>query len=153
VFIQEQVQSRGYVPFPAAAREIVGASHPVKGPSVYWNYERHGNFVVLSRDALRSDDYVDVGRYKIYDVTGEDDGGRIRVPGPLDDVIQSNFFEGARVIYLAHREMTGADNPTLYLLTNRQFATLLPEQMQPDATDDEGLRDALIDLPEFLPGP
>lgn len=155
VFLQEQVQTRRYVPFPAAAREVVGVDHEVHGPSVYWNYERNANYVVLSNYALRDPSYVDVGRYKIYDVEADDGaGGRIRVPEGLDAVVRSNFLEGTRVVYLAHREMVESDDPTLYLLSNAQFRNLLPRQVRETAADgDAAMREALFDLPEFLSSP
>ena len=53
------------------------AEHPLDGESVHWNYERHSDYVVLSRRPLEAPEYVDVGRYKVYD-GGENRQRRVR---------------------------------------------------------------------------
>lgn len=156
-FVQEEVQAEQYIPFPAEVRAIAGYDHELHGPSVHWNYERNAGYVVLSNYQLRGSNYVDVGRYSVYDVeAGDDGGGRIRPPGSLDGVIKSNFLPGTRVVYLAYREMVESENPTVYLLSDRQFRSLLPQgarDVASEGTADDEIREALFDLPAFLPSP
>ncbi len=122
---------------------------------MFWNYERGANYVVLSEHPLRKPEYVDVGRTSVYDVEpGDGTGGRVRLPADIDGVVRSNFLEGQRVYYLAYDEMEDGDNGTLYLLTAAQFRRLLPGGVQAPAADgEESLREAVLDLPAFLPVP
>ena len=119
--LQERVQSNRYIPMPDSAREVVGMDHPLEGPSVFWNYERHSNYVVLSRESLAGDNYVDVGRYRMYDADGDGTGVRIRPPEGLSDVVASSFETGERVMYLAYESMTTGANPSVYLLSTAQL--------------------------------
>ena len=150
------MQADRYVPLPAPVRSVVGVDHPVDGPSVFWNYERNAGYVVLSEQALRESNYVDVGRYSIYDVEpGDGADGRIRPPADLDAVVRSNFVTGQQVFYLAYEAMEAGDNGTVFLLTASQFRQLLPTGVQDPADGANGrpLRDAVLDLPAFLPPP
>jgi hypothetical protein len=156
--VQETVQSNGYIPLPDDVRTVVEMEHPLDGPSVYWNYEQHSNYVVLSQDPLQKRNYVDVGRYTIYDAKGGNGQVRVRPPGRLDDLIRSQFTEGSRVMFLAYEEMAENDNGMVYLLSTGQVLKLLPDASvdgTPTATADGGisLKDALTKLPGFLPAP
>jgi len=165
--VQETVQANRYVPLPADIETVVGTDHPLDGPSVFWNYERNSNYVVLSQRALGEPNYVDVGRYSIYD--REDDGGaddardgdtasdrgRIRPPDALNEVVRSRFVPGQRVAYLAYEEMVAGENGTAYLLTADQLLDLLPEDIDGDRRAEEsgGFVDAILNAPGILPAP
>jgi hypothetical protein len=147
--LQETVGTNGYVPMPERVRRTVEEDHPLDGPSVFWNYERHSNYVVLSRRSLQGTNYVGVGRYRVYDA--DTDGQvRIRPPDSLTEVVRSNFAEGSRVMYLAYEEMTAGENPTVYLLSEGQLLDLLPEEA---GTRPGDLSDAILNTPGFLPAP
>jgi len=165
--LQEQVQTNGYIPLPAEIRNIVETDHPLDGPSVYWNYEQNSHYVVLSEQALQRPNYVDVGRYKIYDAEAESRQVRVRPPDRLNDVVRSHFTEGNRVAYLVYEEMADNDNGMVYLLSSGQLLSLLPESegsdaATPEATDaaateasaDGGLslKQAILKMPGLLPG-
>lgn len=150
IFIQEEVLSDGKIPLPSDVRTVVERDHELYGPTIYWNYERNAKYVVLSREPLRKSNYVDVDRYKIHD------DGRIHVPNKLNEVVRSHFLEGTRVNFMAYDEMIESDNPTVFLLSNPQFRSLLPNAAQDavcDDTDDETLRESMMELPAFLPHP
>lgn len=116
--------------------------------SVFWNYERHSRYLVLSTRPLTRDNYQPVERTKIYT---EGKHSKIRPPDVLSDVILSTFQEGTELFYLASQEMTRADGiQSVYLLTRNQLLTLLPE----DATStDSSLKQAVLTTPGFLPAP
>ena len=148
---QETVGANRYVPLPPEVRAVVAFDHPLDGPSAHWNYERHSNYVVLSRRALSAPEYVDVGRYKVYD-GGENRQRRVRPPERLDEVVRSNFEPGSRVVYLAYEEMTEAENPAVYLLSTAQLLSLLPDEAGPTPGAD-AMTEALLRMPGFLPPP
>lgn len=152
--VQETVQANRYVPLPDPVRDVVETDHPLDGPSVFWNYERNSNYVVLSEQGLNRPSYVDVGRYKVYGADGEGQV-RVRPPDRLAEVLASNFAEGSRVMYLAYDEMVEGDNGTAYLLSSGQLLDLLPtgaaESVAGDGGDD--LRTAILREPGFLPAP
>ena len=154
---QVTVQSNRYLPFPAKVRDVVGRDHPIKGPSVFWNYEQNAGFAVLSKESLQKPTYVDVARSKIYDVkAGEPGQGRLRPPTELDGVLRSKFTEGSQFYYLAYDSMEESDNPTTYLLSHDQFTSLLPTGMQDSIAtgfETEDFQEALFELPAFLPQP
>jgi hypothetical protein len=152
--VQETVGANRYVPLPPAVREAVAFDHPLDGESVHWNYERHSDYAVLSRRALEAPEYVDVGRYKVYD-GGENRQRRVRPPERLDDVVRSNFEPESRVVYLAYDEMVDGENPSVYLLSTAQLLALLPDEAgRPTAGEDGGaMTEALLRMPGFLPPP
>jgi len=152
--VQETVQANRYVPLPEEVRSVVGVDHPLDGPSVYWNYERNSNYVVLSERGLNRPSYVDVGRYKVYGADGEGQV-RIRPPDRLAEVLASNFAEGSRVMYLAYDEMVEDDNAAVYLLSTGQLLDLLPDGASESVAGDGGddLRQAILRQPGFLPAP
>lgn len=148
--LQVSVGSNGYIPLPPEVRKSVEEEHPLDGPSVFWNYERHSNYVVLSRRSLQGPSYVDVGRYKVYDAESVGQV-RIRPPDALTEVVRSNFGPESRVMFLAYEEMVTGDNPTVYLLSTGQLLDLLPAEVS--ARPGERLTDAILDTPGFLPAP
>lgn len=147
--VQETVGTNRYVPLPSDVREVIEVDHPLDGPSVYWNYERHSKFVVLSERSLREPNYVDVGRYSVYDADAQQ--ARVRPPDALDEVVTSRFNAGSRVVYLAYEEMTAGENRTVYLLSTGQLLDLLPEDIE--RRPGEGFTEALLRTPGFLPPP
>lgn len=147
--VQEVVGTNRYVPLPPEVREIVEVEHPLDGPSVHWNYEQHSKFVVLSERSLVQSNYVDVGRYSVYDADTEQP--RVRPPDGLTEVVASRFTAGARVVFLAYEEMTAGDNPTVYMLSTGQLLDLLPEDIE--RNPGEGFTEALLRTPGFLPPP
>jgi hypothetical protein len=151
---QETVQANRYVPLPDQVRSVVAVDHPLDGPSVFWNYDEHSTYVVLSQRGLRRQNYVDVGRYKVYG-DGEDGQVRIRPPDRLTEVLASNFQEGSRVMYLAYDEMVEGDNSAVYLLSTGQLLDLLPSGASESVAGDGGtdLREAILRNPGFLPAP
>jgi hypothetical protein len=150
---QETVGANRYVPLPPTIRETVAFEHPLDGESVHWNYERHSDYVVLSERPLEAPEYVDVGRYKVYD-GGENRQRRVRPPERLDEVVRSNFEPDSRVVYLAYAEMVEAENPSVYLLSTAQLLALLPDEAGgPTPGDDGAMTEALLRMPGFLPPP
>lgn len=147
--VQETVGTNRYVPLPPEVRQVVEVDHPLDGPSVYWNYERHSKFVVLSERSLRESNYVDVGRYSVYDADA--DRARVRPPDALNEVVASRFTAEARVVYLAYEEMTTGENRTVYLLSTGQLLDLLPEDIE--RRPGEGFTETLLRTPGFLPSP
>ncbi len=152
--IQATVQANRYVPLPPEVRAVVEVDHPLDGSSVFWNYDRNANYVVLSERSLHGPEYVDVGRFKVYGADAEGQA-RIRPPDRLNEVLRSNFVEGSRVMYLAYEAMTDGDNGSVYLLTTAQLLDLLPESATGPAAADggDGLREAIFRTPGFLPTP
>jgi hypothetical protein len=153
--LQETVQKNRYVSLPAPIRSVVGAEHPLDGPSVYWHYDRNSNYVVLADHVLSEPAYVDVGRFKIYGAADADSRDRIRPPDGLDRVVRSQFTEDTRVVYLADEEMTAEG--VAYLLSTAQLLDVLPDGSAAAQTVSDGgpkpLQDALLQLPGFLPAP
>lgn len=148
ILLQETVQKGNLIPLPADVKDNVGINHEISGPSIHWNYEKNSQFVVLSAYSLREPNYVNMGRFKIYE------GDRIRIPENLDPVIKSRFREGVRVVYLAYEEMTTGENATTYLLTNTQVQQLLPSEAEtPQRSSQPDLQSALMDLPGFIEPP
>jgi len=148
--IQEPVGQNRYVPLPSPVRAAVTSEHPLDGECLHWNFEQHSNYVVLSRGPLSKPNYVDVGRYSVYDTDSESDAARIRPPEPLDDVVRSGFVPGGRVTFLAHDEMLG-DDPAVYLLSEGQLLELLPgDAAGGDAAPDD-VAAALLRTPGFMP--
>lgn len=148
--IQETVGQNRYIPLPAAVRDAVASEHPLDGECVYWNYESHSNFAVLSRRPLSESSYVDVGRYKVYD-TGADGGeARIRPPDALGTVVRSGFLPEGRVTYLAHDGMLG-EEPAAYLLSEAQLLRLLPDATGSSAASADDIAAALLRTPGFMP--
>lgn len=152
--VQETVQANRYVPLPERIRAVVVVDHPLMGESVFWNYERNSNYVVLSEQGLNKPSYVDVGRYKVYGADG-DGQLRIRPPDRLTEVLTSNFLTGNRVMYLAYEEMVAGENAAVYLLSTGQLLDLLPATAGEAGIGDGGddLRDAVLRQPGFLPAP
>ncbi|WP_436932835.1 hypothetical protein [Halosimplex halobium] len=152
---QVRVQSERFLPLPANVYEVVGHDHPIKGPSVFWNYEENAGITVLSKDSLQNDRYVDVARTKVYDIdSGETGRGRIRAPSDLDAVLRSKFVEGNVFYHFAHGSMEETENPSMYLLSANQFMSLLPDGVSGAVAEDpkqDDIHDALVQLPAFLP--
>lgn len=160
MFYQEEVKSDRKIPLPPEVHTVVGDDHEVHGHSVYWNYERNADYIVLSQYALREPNYGDVTRTKVYGAEhGEETTGYIRIPEGLSDLVRSNYLEGTRVNYMAYREMLAGDNPTVFLLSNAQFQRLLPSGVRAsvdgdrEGADDRELEESLMNLPAFLPSP
>lgn len=148
--IQEPVGRNRYIPLPVEVRRAVTDDHPLDGESLYWHYERHSNFVVLSRNSLSQPNYVDVGRYKVYDTGDDGDHARIRPPDALDTVVRSGFVPDGRVTYLAHDEML-CESPAVYLLSEGQLLGVLPDIDDDAVTDPDEIASALLRTPGFLP--
>lgn len=148
--IQERVGQNRYVPLPRRVRETVTAEHPLDGECIHWNYEQHSNFVVLSRGPLSEPNYVDVGRYSVYDTDSDGDGARIRPPEALDEVVRSGFLPDGRVTFLAHDEMLG-ENPAVYLLSEGQLLALLPDETGTENATPDDIASALLRTPGFMP--
>lgn len=146
--IQETVGQNRYVPLPAEVRTVVTREHPLDGECVHWNYERHSNFAVLSRESLSKPNYVDVGRYKVYD--GDEERARIRPPDALDEVVRSGFLPEGRVTYIAHEEALG-ENPAVYLLSAGQLLGLLPDSTDGERASADDIASALLRTPGFMP--
>ncbi|MFC6720309.1 hypothetical protein [Halobacteriaceae bacterium SHR40] len=142
---------------PREVLNSVGYDHEVHGPSIHWNYERNGDYIILSNYPLRESNYVDIERTKIYDIDTIDNGpGRIRIPGSMDDKVKSHFFEGTRVNYMAYTEMLEQDNPAVFVLSNPQLQQLLPREASEVITESDGSDDldqSVFELPAFLPSP
>jgi hypothetical protein len=107
---------------------------------------------VLSRRPLEAPEYVDVGRYTVYD-GGENRQRRVRPPERLDDVVRSNFEPESRVVYLAYEGMVAAENPSVYLLSTAQLLALLPDGADRPTAGDGAMTEALLRMPGFLPPP
>lgn len=148
--IQETVGQNRYIPLPGPVRDAVAAEHPLDGECVYWNYESHSNFAVLSRRPLSESSYVDVGRYKVYDTEAEGKDARIRPPDALETVIRSGFLPHGRVTYLAHDGMLG-EEPAVYLLSETQLLRLLPDATGTDEPSADDIASALLRTPGFMP--
>lgn len=152
---QVRVQSERFLPIPEDVYEVIGHDHPIKGPSVFWNYEENAGITVLSKDSLQNDRYVDVARTKVYDLeSGETGRGRIRAPSDLDAVLRSKFIEGNTFYYFAHGSMEETENPSMYLLSADQFLSLLPDDVSGTVagdTEQDVIHEALVQLPAFLP--
>ena len=148
--IQETVGQNRYVPLPSPVRAAVAEEHPLDGECVYWNYEDHSKFAVVSRRPLTESSYVDVGRYKVYDTDADGDEARIRPPDGLETVVRSGFLPDGRVTYLAHDGMLG-EAPAVYLLTEPQLLRLLPDSAGPDAAAPDYIAAALLRTPGFMP--
>lgn len=148
--IQEPVGENRFVPLPPAVRSVVADDHPLDGECVHWNYERHSNFAVLSRDPLSKSNYVDVGRYRVYDTDVEGDRARVRPPDALDTVVRSGFVPGGRVTFLAHEAMLGED-PAVYLLSEAQLLGLLPDETGAGEATPDDIAAALLRTPGFVP--
>jgi len=148
--IQETVGQNRYIPLPGPVRAAVAEEHPLDGECVYWNYEDHSKFAVLSRRPLTGSSYVDVGRYKVYDTDADGDEARIRPPDALETVVRSGFLPEGRVTYLAHDGMLG-EAPAVYLLTEPQLLRLLPDATGPDAAAADEIAAALLRTPGFMP--
>lgn len=148
--IQESVGQNRYVPLPSEVRAVVTEEHPLDGESLYWNYEQHSKFAVLSRAPLSKPNYVDVGRYKVYDAAGEGDQTRVRPPEALEEVVRSGFQPDGRVTFLAHEEMLG-ENPAVYLLSEGQLLGLLPDSTATGEAGADDIASALLRTPGFMP--
>lgn len=157
LFVQEKVQQDRYIPMPEEVQSVVGRTREVYGPVVHWNYETNAQYIILSDYPLKDSSYSEVTEAKIYDIDKIGDGrGRIRVPKRLNDVVRSYYFEGARVNYLAHQEMTQANNRSVFLLPNQQLQQILPPTLANDVMDGPDaneIQESLTELPAFISSP
>jgi hypothetical protein len=110
--------------------------------SVFWNFERNAQFLVLSKRPLAKDEYQPVTRSKIYDENGV---RKIRPPNTFSDSMLSKFWNGNELYYLLHDDMLKEDF-SLYLLTKSEVLELLPGQ----ADGGNNLRQRIMSTPGFL---
>ena len=157
LFIQEEVIVDQTIPIPGEVLSEVGYDHDAYGPVIYWNYERHANYIILSNYALRGENYEEIDRTKVYDIDDINGGrGRIKLPEATDEKIKTQYLEETRVNYLAYEEMLEGENPSVFLLPNEQIRKLVPPQVRdqlPDDSDTVEIRESLMEVPAFLPAP
>lgn len=116
--------------------------------SVFWNYEKNTQYLVLSTRPLNRENYQPVTRTKVYDEGGYK---KIRPPSVLSDVILSNFQRGTELFYLAYEAMTDGDGTqSVFLLTRSQVLQLLPDEA---VESDQELETQILKTPGFIPSP
>ena len=116
--------------------------------SVFWNYEKHSNYIVLSNRPLTDDNYQPVSRSKIFDENGH---RKIRPKDHFPDELLSHFYHGNKLYYMAYEEMVDEDGLiSVFLLTEDQVIRLLPGQ---DSSDVEDIQTRVLSTPGFMPSP
>jgi hypothetical protein len=157
LFIQEEVKANQFIPIPKDVLSKVGYNHDAFGPVIYWNYERNANYIILSNYALRGENYKEIKRTEIYDIEDINEGrGRIKLPNAVDEKLKSYYLEGTRVNFMAYEEMVDGENPSVFLLPNKQMRQLIPAQARnqmPDDSEAAEIRQSLMEIPAFLPTP
>lgn len=126
---------------PTIQDEICDWDAP-KGPSVCWNYEQNSNWILISEQPARDQDYRFAARSVIERPDGE--YTKIRARDELPDKILDQFYEGNYLIYLARYEMLD-DNPSTWLLQRSQLMRILPGQ-----ETENDIKDRLARNPGFL---
>lgn len=136
--------------FPDPVREAIAEEHPLHGESVYWNYDEHTSYVILSSGPLGKDGYVEAERTKVYEPSDAETRATVRAPDSLGVVAETKFFPGSDCLYLAREEMVTDDNPAVFLLTTSEFTELLPPDATADVSGDGGV-DRFLANPGLLP--
>jgi hypothetical protein len=145
--IQEQVKSGDMIRLPAVVKETVGVDHMLQGPSIFWSIENENRFIVLSQASLEKDAYTNVGIYEIYDIDSlDEDGARIRPPNDIGEVWAADPKPGERVFYLTHERMRQGQKPSVYLLSESQVLSLLPNRT---TGRQQAITDSLFEVPGF----
>lgn len=137
------------VPVPETVRESVGFT---VGSMVWWNYEKHARFAVVSDSKFERDNYEPVDFRRVYGPEGYE---KIRPPvktsedkPDFPEDILSNFSEGTELFFLLYEDMVQNEKKSAFLLTRSQVIKLLPKEAGEDGTD---LEKRIMNTPGFLP--
>lgn len=124
---QRRVLSDAKIPLPKNIKKAI-SSQGSEGFYVVWNRATDINYILLSQDRLRSENYEFIGSYKVYEPagkTGSSSGNyQIRVPKEVSKTI-SGFSEGDNVYFVALNSWLEKENSRVYLLTAHQFPQFL----------------------------
>lgn len=144
-----QVLKNRRIRLPEVVQEVVETIHPEAGPSIYWNYERHSKFVVISNEFLRQqkENYVEAGRTKILFPDEKGLYNKIRPPQDLGTVILSYFVKDEWLYYLAYEDMIEGEVRSVFLLTEDQIKDILPQ----DYSEGEEIKEYILNTPGILP--
>jgi hypothetical protein len=113
---------------PLAQRQITGDGTA----RVCWNYHPDLSVVFVSQEARRKKPYEFADTN---DLDNNGDNTYIRAPDKLPDEILNRFrLKGTYMVYLASPEMLTDDNPSTWILSWKQFASLcgVPDQDPPE---------------------
>lgn len=123
------------IPYPTEVQERVSYSGP-KGKTVYWNYDREWEHIVLSDESLRDGSaYQNLGESAIYD------SNDIRPPQNEHLPLQELIEPGDRLVYLSHSDMIEEEVSSVYLLWGNQHLDMLESRER---------RKQLLQVPNFL---
>lgn len=149
-----EVGSDRRVRIPDDVRKVVAYETQNNREFVWWNYEKHSNYMVVSNEPLTKDNYEDVD-YRIVYRDGEYE--KIRPPDVkhgFPEVLLTHFYEGNELFYLIYEEMARDDDiRSSFLLTKSQVLQLLPEEAKEreGIDDDPDLTKKILDAPGFFP--
>jgi len=144
--IQEQVKKDNRINLPTVVKETVGVDHMLDGPSIFWSIENDNRFIVLSQAPLEKEAYTNVGIYKIFAIdTLDEEGAIIRPPNDISEAWAADPQPGERVFYLAHERMRRGQTPSVYLLSESQVLSLLPNR----AAAQQPITESLTGVPGF----
>jgi hypothetical protein len=139
----ETVISNRRIPLPAVVQNEIQNDNLVMGSSVTWGYAESADWMVLSQDELKNDDYQSVAYNEIEKPEGSTT--YVRAPDDLPNRFLDMFFKGKPLVYLATHEMID-ENPSTWLVEKPKLMTLLP-----GAGDDTEVKKMLSRNPGFLP--
>jgi hypothetical protein len=139
-----EVKADRRIPLPANVQASLQNNSYPAGPAIAWGYSESADWMVLSRDPLKKEDYTSVDFNKIQNP--EASSTYIRAPDKLPDQFLDIFYEGKSLVYLATTEMID-ENPSSWLVEKRKLMSLLP-----GAGDESEIVEPLRNQnPGFLP--
>lgn len=139
-----EVKADRRIPLPANVQASLQNNSYPAGPAITWGYSKSANWMVLSHDPLKKEDYTSVDFNELQNP--EASTTYIRAPNELPEQFLDIFYKGKSLVYLATNEMID-ENPSSWLVEKRKLMSLLP-----GAGDESEIVDALRNRnPGFLP--
>lgn len=139
------IRSNGTVQFPEEAAEHTTFDHdiPAYGKCVWWSYEKHGKYPVISNTQLEKPNYITVD---FHEYNGDD---TLTIPR---DVISETDNEhvlkpGEDVVFLSYEEMLENGTRSVFVLPKNDVLKLLPDAGD---DDDRDLKTKILDTPGFI---
>lgn len=139
------IRSNRTAQFPDKAAEHTTFNHDVLayGECVWWSYEKHGKYPVISNTQLEKPNYVTVD---FYEYNGDD---TLTIP---KDVISETDNEhvlkpSKDVVFLAYKEMLEGQTRSVFVLPKNDVLKLLPDA---EDNNDQDLKTRILDTPGFI---
>lgn len=146
--IQSVVREDNKIKVPTRVLDIVATDHMMYGPSIYWNLQNSDRYIILSQAPLQDESYETIGSFQIYEMQAMSaDTGRIRPPKDVEEYWSVTPTPGDRVFFLSHQKMCQGETPSVYLLSEEQVLSLLPNQTRQAGATNEPFSDTIFEVP------